>query len=65
MDCAIVGQYWPYKDNTETIGTKIIFYHVFESADIRKRIAKFAGDANEQNLDRLSEVLRATASNQS
>lgn len=43
-------------------GTKIVFYHIFESVDACNRIAKFARDANEQNLDRLSQLLCATAS---
>jgi len=42
-------------------GTQVIFYHTFESAEMRARIAKFAGDANEQNLERLDELLHATA----
>jgi len=45
-------------------GTKILFYHIFESAEVCQRIAKFAGDANEQNLTRLAEVLRATAADE-
>jgi uncharacterized protein YndB with AHSA1/START domain len=41
-------------------GTQVVFYHRFETAEMCQRIAKFAGDANEQNLARLADVLRST-----
>ncbi|MCB9882104.1 MAG: SRPBCC domain-containing protein [Planctomycetes bacterium] len=40
-----------------TEGTQIVFRQVFESREMRDRIAQFVGDANEQNLDRLAKLL--------
>lgn len=34
-------------------GTRIVWRMAFETVDLRNNIAKFAGDANEQNFDRL------------
>jgi len=42
-------------------GTLVVFRQVFESAQDRERIAKFAVDANEQNLNRLERVLKEGA----
>jgi len=42
-------------------GTVVGWRMLFESADERRRIARFAVDANEQNRDRLTAlVLKAT-----
>jgi uncharacterized protein YndB with AHSA1/START domain len=38
--------------------TRVGWRQLFNSADLRQRIAKFAGDANEQNLDRLEAQLK-------
>ena len=38
-------------------GSLIVYRQVFESSEECRRIAEFAGDANEQNLDRLERVL--------
>ena len=38
-------------------GCRIDWHMVFEDAQTRDNVAKFAGDANEQNLDRLVEQL--------
>ena len=38
-------------------GTRVCFYHRFESAEQCARIAKFAGPANEELMERLAELL--------
>lgn len=43
--------------------TKVIWLMTFESAEIRDEVAKYAVDGNEQNLDRLEEVLAKTTEN--
>lgn len=43
--------------------TKLIFEQVFETADLYNKVKGFAVDANEENMDRLQEVLMLHAKN--
>jgi len=38
-------------------GTRVAFYQTFESAEVCRGIAKLAGPANEENLDRLAALV--------